>query len=74
VVNPALRARSRALNMRVYGDRHREDPDSFKWNKQPGVIWHTLYPAERLRSAIRERNPKDYRDIIMGFRVAKTLP
>jgi len=28
----------------------------------------------RLRSATRERNPADYRDAIMGFRVARTLP
>jgi tetratricopeptide (TPR) repeat protein len=27
-----------------------------------------------LRSATRERNPADYRDAIMGFRVARTLP
>jgi formylglycine-generating enzyme required for sulfatase activity len=37
-----------------------------------GGSW--LYPAWLLRSATRERNPADYRDIIMGFRVAKTLP
>ena len=33
-----------------------------------------LYPAWLLRSATRERNPASYRDAIMGFRVAKTLP
>ncbi len=27
-----------------------------------------------LRSATRERNPADFRDVVMGFRVAKTLP
>lgn len=32
-----------------------------------------LYAAWLLRSATRERNPADYRDVIMGFRVAKTL-
>jgi formylglycine-generating enzyme required for sulfatase activity len=32
-----------------------------------------LYPAWLLRSATRERNPADFRDAIMGFRVAKTL-
>jgi formylglycine-generating enzyme required for sulfatase activity len=37
-----------------------------------GGSW--LYPAWLLRSATRERNPADYRDVIMGFRVAKTLP
>jgi formylglycine-generating enzyme required for sulfatase activity len=36
-----------------------------------GGSW--LYPAWLLRSAIRERNPADYRDVIMGFRLAKTL-
>jgi len=33
-----------------------------------------LYPAWLLRSATRERNPVDFGDVIMGFRVAKTLP
>ncbi len=36
-----------------------------------GSCW--LYPAWLLRSATRERNPADYRDIIMGFRVARAL-
>jgi formylglycine-generating enzyme required for sulfatase activity/alpha/beta superfamily hydrolase len=36
-----------------------------------GGSW--LYPAWLLRSATRERNPADYRDRIMGFRIAKTL-
>ena len=36
-----------------------------------GSSW--LYPSWLLRSATRERNPADYRDIIMGFRVDKTL-
>jgi formylglycine-generating enzyme required for sulfatase activity len=33
-----------------------------------------LYPAWLLRSATRERNPADFRDVIMGFRVARTQP
>lgn len=33
-----------------------------------------LFPAWLLRSATRERNPTDFRDAIMGFRVARTLP
>lgn len=33
-----------------------------------------LYPAWLLRSATRERNPDDFRDVIMGFRVAKVFP
>jgi formylglycine-generating enzyme required for sulfatase activity len=37
-----------------------------------GGSWY--YPAWLLRSATRERNPADYRDAVMGFRVAKTLP
>jgi formylglycine-generating enzyme required for sulfatase activity len=32
-----------------------------------------LFPAWLLRSATRERNPADFRDAIMGFRVAATL-
>jgi formylglycine-generating enzyme required for sulfatase activity len=36
-----------------------------------GGSW--LYPAWLLRPATRERNPAGYRDIIMGFRVAKTI-
>jgi len=32
-----------------------------------------LYAGWLLRSATRERNPEDFRDVIMGFRVAKTL-
>ena len=37
-----------------------------------GSSW--LYPAWLLRSATRERNPADYRDGIMGFRLARALP
>ena len=37
-----------------------------------GSSW--MFPAWLLRPATRERNPADYRDAIMGFRVAKTLP
>jgi formylglycine-generating enzyme required for sulfatase activity/dienelactone hydrolase len=33
-----------------------------------------LYPGWLLRSATRERNPADYRDVIMGFRLARSLP
>ena len=36
-----------------------------------GSCW--LYPSWLLRSATRERNPADFRDVVMGFRVAKTL-
>ena len=37
-----------------------------------GGSW--FYPAWLLRSATRERNPAGYRDTVMGFRVARTLP
>jgi formylglycine-generating enzyme required for sulfatase activity len=37
-----------------------------------GGSW--VFPAWLLRSATRERNPDDYRDAIMGFRVARALP
>jgi formylglycine-generating enzyme required for sulfatase activity len=33
-----------------------------------------LYAAWLLRAATRERNPADFRDSIMGFRVARSLP
>jgi formylglycine-generating enzyme required for sulfatase activity len=36
-----------------------------------GGTW--LFPAWHLRPATRERNPADYRDAVMGFRVAKTI-
>jgi formylglycine-generating enzyme required for sulfatase activity len=37
-----------------------------------GGSW--FYPAWLLLSATRERNPADYRDAVMGFRVARRLP
>ena len=37
-----------------------------------GGSW--MFPAWLLRSATRERNPSEYRNDIMGFRVALTLP
>jgi len=37
-----------------------------------GGSW--LYPSWLLRPATRETNPADFRDAIMGFRVARTLP
>jgi formylglycine-generating enzyme required for sulfatase activity len=36
-----------------------------------GGSWY--YPSWLLRAATRERNPSDYRDLIMGFRVAKSI-
>jgi len=37
-----------------------------------GGSW--FYPPWLLRSAPRERNPADYRDVMMGFRLARTFP
>ena len=37
-----------------------------------GGSW--MFPAWLLRSATRERNPPNFRDGIMGFRLARTLP
>jgi formylglycine-generating enzyme required for sulfatase activity len=37
-----------------------------------GGSW--MFPAWLLRPATRERNPADYRNVILGFRVARTLP
>lgn len=37
-----------------------------------GSSW--FYPTWLLRSAVRERNPADYRDMMMGFRLARKLP
>jgi formylglycine-generating enzyme required for sulfatase activity/dienelactone hydrolase len=36
-----------------------------------GGSW--FYPTWLLRSAVRERNPADYRDMMMGFRMARAL-
>ncbi len=43
--------------------------DSLKWNKQ-------LLVVSRMASSIshEKKNPADFRDVIMGFRVARTLP
>jgi len=43
--------------------------DSFKWNKQLVVV-------SRVASSIshEKKNPADFRDVIMEFRVARTLP
>jgi formylglycine-generating enzyme required for sulfatase activity len=37
-----------------------------------GGSWY--YPSWLLRAATRERNPSDYRDLIMGFRLARSIP
>lgn len=52
-------------------DRHANDSHGKCLRVDRGSAY--LYPAWLLRSATRERNPADFRDAIMGFRVAKTL-
>ena len=52
-------------------DVHAKDRRSNCLRVDRGSSW--LYPAWLLRSATRERNPDDFRDAIMGFRVARTL-
>jgi formylglycine-generating enzyme required for sulfatase activity len=47
------------------------EKDNCSLRSDRGGSW--LYPVALLRSAARERNPADFRDAIMGFRVAKTL-
>jgi formylglycine-generating enzyme required for sulfatase activity len=37
-----------------------------------GGSWY--YPSWLLRPPTRERNPSDYRDLIMGFRLARSIP
>jgi len=53
-------------------DVHANDSQGKCLRVDRGSSW--LYPAWLLRSATRERNPADYRDVIMGFRVARTIP
>jgi formylglycine-generating enzyme required for sulfatase activity len=52
-------------------DPHADDSQGKCLRVDRGSSW--LYPAWLLRSATRERNPADFRDAIMGFRVAKTV-
>ena len=53
-------------------DVHANDSQGKCLRVDRGGSW--MFPARLLRSATRERNPADYRDAIMGFRVARTLP
>ena len=63
-----------------YGDSYASAPTDGSAAESPngcmrvdrGSCW--LYPSWLLRSATRERNPANFRDVVMGFRVAKTLP
>jgi len=51
---------------------HRTLPHGNCLRVDRGGSW--MFPAWLLRPATRERNPADYRNDIMGFRVARTLP
>src|SRR5437660_5050195 len=52
-------------------DVHANDSQGKCLRVDRGGSW--IFPAWLLRSATRERNPAGYRDVIMGFRVAKTI-
>jgi formylglycine-generating enzyme required for sulfatase activity len=52
-------------------DVHANDTQGKCLRVDRGSSW--LYPAWLLRSATRERNPADFRAVIMGFRVARAL-
>jgi formylglycine-generating enzyme required for sulfatase activity len=53
-------------------DAHANDSHGKCLRVDRGSSW--MFPMWALRAATRERNPSDYRDTIMGFRVAMTLP
>ena len=53
-------------------DVHARDSKGNCLRVDRGSSW--MFPTWALRPATRERNPADYRDSIMGFRVAKTIP
>lgn len=62
-----------------YADSYARAPDDGRPVENAGCSLRSdrggswLYPVVLLRSATRERNGADFRDAIMGFRVAKTL-
>jgi formylglycine-generating enzyme required for sulfatase activity len=53
-------------------DVHANDSQGKCLRVDRGGCW--MFPAWLLRPATRERNPADFRAVIMGFRVARTLP
>jgi len=53
-------------------DGHSADTGNDCLRVDRGGSW--MYSLWLLRSATRERNPADFRDVIMGFRLARTLP
>jgi formylglycine-generating enzyme required for sulfatase activity len=52
-------------------DVHARDSQGKCLRVDRGSSW--MFPSWALRSATRERNPLDYRDTILGFRVARML-
>jgi formylglycine-generating enzyme required for sulfatase activity len=59
-------------NETASSDVHANDSQGRCLRVDRGGSW--MFPAWLLRSATRERNPANFRDIIMGFRLARTLP
>jgi formylglycine-generating enzyme required for sulfatase activity len=57
-------------NARSDGGAADTSPDCRRADR--GGSW--LYTTWLLRPATRERNPADFRDAVMGFRVARSLP
>ena len=53
-------------------DVHASDSQGRCLRVDRGASW--MFRTWALRSATRERNPADYRDAYMGFRVARSLP
>ncbi|MGH8140353.1 MAG: SUMF1/EgtB/PvdO family nonheme iron enzyme [Steroidobacteraceae bacterium] len=53
-------------------DVHANDSQGKCLRVDRGASW--MFRSWALRSATRERNPADYRDAYMGFRVARSLP
>jgi len=53
-------------------DVHANDSQGKCLRVDRGGSW--LYSAWLLRLATRERDPADFHDVIMGFRMARTLP
>ena len=53
-------------------DVHANDSQGKCLRVDRGGSW--MFPAWLLRPATRERNPADFRAVIMGFRVARNLP
>jgi formylglycine-generating enzyme required for sulfatase activity len=59
-------------NQTVSSDAKAKDGQGNCLRVDRGGSW--MFPAWLLRPATRERNPAEFRDAIMGFRVARTVP